>query len=72
MIYEKDFYYALDTSSKNNDSRLETLADLLNLRTKYINYKDNLSFDDIDYKEISKSLEKEKEKSLKYLKNLID
>jgi len=72
LIYEKDFFYALDTSSNNNNSRLETLADLLNLRSKCINYKDNLSFDDIDYKEINKILEKEKEKSLKYLKNLID
>lgn len=68
--FEKNFYYELDNRKENNNSRLENLAKKIGVENREIkHYKEN--FEKIDYTIIRNKLEKERNRSIDFLKNII-
>ncbi len=71
-VLKKQFFYDLDVSKNNNNSRLETLAKTLNLTSREL--KDNnfniTDFCDIDYTSLNKTLKAEQDKSIDFLKSI--
>lgn len=66
---QKEFYYELDEGKINNNSRLITLANTLNLEGRRI-IAGNCSREEIDYNKVEEKLKKEREKSIKYILSL--
>lgn len=66
----KNFYYELDKGKENNNSRLTTLTNVLGLESRKILDGKCKDTKDIDYNEIEKKLNKEREKSKNFIKNL--
>ena len=67
ILFKKNFYYSLDKSKVNNNSRLETLAKSLNLSHRNI---DKLNNRTIDYNEVDSLLIELRNSSLEYLKSI--
>lgn len=70
IIMEKQFFYDLDVKAQNNNSRLETLAEVLGLRERQLTSGDFnlLEKTSIDYNEINHALQTEQTKSVAFLK----
>ena len=69
--FHKKFFYELDENKTNNNSRLVTLAKMLNLEDRRIinaQCEDN----EIDFSEVEKRLEMERKKSIKFICNMED
>ncbi len=69
VIMEKQFFYDLDKGEANNNSRLETLAELLNLQCRELNEADlDLTQKrNIDYNTVSRLLNDARQRSLVFL-----
>ena len=70
--FEKDFFYELDRNPKNNNSRIETLTELLKLGDREIvNGKCSALNKRINYTSVNKILSEEKKKSIDFLTKLL-
>lgn len=67
VLFKKEFFYALDKSKENNNSRLETLADSLDLRERNI---ENSSFRKIEYNHVENLLARSRKLSIEFLKSI--
>ena len=67
---QKEFYYELDESKQNNNSRLITLAKTLNLESRRIVNGECKDKNNINYKEVTTKLEKQREKSINFIERL--
>ena len=67
VLYNKDFYYELDMRKNNNNSRLNTLASLLNLKDRELIDGSAKNYDMIDYDSVEILLNKLREESYKYI-----
>ena len=67
--YEKDFYYDLSVSKNNFNSRLITLAEILELSHREIKPdKDILDYEKIDYRRVNALKEEFRNKGINFLK----
>lgn len=66
---QKEFYYELDEGKINNNSRLITLAKILNLENRRIINGESLN-GKLNYEEIEEKLNKERKKSIQYILSL--
>ncbi len=69
--FNKQFFVGLSHKTSKTSSRLENLLDLMNLRDRVI---DNVGSDynkSIDWDNVNKIIDKEREKSMNYLKEII-
>lgn len=69
ILFHKQFFYGLDSSKNNNNSRLETLAKVLELADRNI---ECTALSDIDYGYVDFKLSKLRSESLNYLKETIN
>lgn len=69
--FQKQFYYELDENKQNNNSRLITLTQMLNLEDRRIENGNCKSKGNIDYNNVNNLLEKEREKSIKFIKEIV-
>ena len=72
IIMQKQFFYDLDNNVKNNNARLETLAQLLGLEDREL-IADNMDlckFAGIDYSAVNERLTRERKKSIEFLKKI--
>lgn len=67
---QKEFYYELDEGKRNNNSRLTTLTSILNLESRRIISGRCNDINKINYENVEKILEKEREKSINFIKGL--
>lgn len=69
IVLEKQFFYDLDIKKQNNNSRLETLAEVLDLESQKIDdaYFASQAREKINYQQLHPKFEKLKEKSLSFL-----
>lgn len=72
IVFNKNFFYELDNSKGNSNSRTKNLVELLNLESREIVQAENNEIDNqIEYNKVDKILTKEREKSIEFLtKNL--
>ena len=69
IIYEKNFYYDLSITKNNFNSRLTTLAQILDLSSREIKPdKDILSYEKIDYQRVNSLKDEFRNKGINYLK----
>jgi len=70
IVLEKQFYYDLDISKKNNNSRLETLSEMLSLKHRMLNENSFKQIDEnsIDYSQVNETLNIFREQSIDFLK----
>ena len=69
IIYEKNFYYDLSITKNNFNSRLTTLAQILDLSYREIKPdKDILSYEKIDYQRVNSLKDEFRNKGINYLK----
>ena len=68
IIFEKQFFYDLDTNKNNNNSRLISLSEKLFLKHRQLSANNVRFHDNIDYVLVNKELEKYKIQSLDFLK----
>ena len=68
--FNKPFFVGLVSTNKRN-SRLESLLDLTNLKDRLIENTGTDYDKPIDWDNVNKTMEKEREKSIAYLKNVI-
>ena len=73
IILEKQFFYDLDISVKNNNARLETLSALLGLKSRELTADIEGIYDkaDIDYSSVNQRLEEERNRSVDFLKKAV-
>ena len=71
--FEKDFFYELDNKKINNNSRLENIVDIFDLKSREIVDGNNNDIDKrIDYSKVNKILYKERKKSIDFIKKSIE
>ena len=73
VIMEKQFFYDLDKGEANNNSRLETLAELLNLQCRELNESDLdlTQKKNIDYNTVNRLLNDARQRSLGFLEKSV-
>ena len=69
IVLEKQFFYDLDTKKQNNNSRLETLSEILDLENQKIDitYFTSQAREKINYQQLHLKLKKLKEQSILFL-----
>ena len=73
IIYKKNFFYELDINKNNNNSRLETLMNTLNLNNReIINNSNDYKYENINYSEVYTVLDEHKIKSLNFIKSSLN
>lgn len=70
IIMEKQFFYDLDINSKNNNSRLETLAWILGLEERKIDLSSCEFLQDIDYSKVGELLNKKRRDAITFLRKI--
>ena len=73
IVMKKQFFYDLDVNTQNNNSRLETLAEQLELNHRELS-QDSKNLDEekkIDYSAVDEKLEIKKKESMDFLKGII-
>ncbi len=70
LIFHKNFYFELDNRKENNNSRIESLINLLKLNNRKIIDGKCEDKNEINYQTVSKKLNKEIEKSLKIIEKI--
>lgn len=70
IALEKQFFYDLDIKKGNNNSRLETLSELLELRGRELKGENEnlLNKEPINYEKVNSLLKEKREKSIEFLK----
>ncbi|MDY3959686.1 polysaccharide pyruvyl transferase family protein [Romboutsia timonensis] len=72
LNYKKEFFYELDTKPQNNNSRLESIIDIVGLKDReIINGTNNKVDENIDYNKVDSILKEERSKSINYLNDII-
>lgn len=72
LNYKKEFFYELDIKPHNNNSRLESIIDMVGLKSREIINGSNSEVNNkIDYDKVSYIIEKERIKSIDYLNNIL-
>ena len=66
--FQKQFYYELDEKKQNNNSRLTTLTQVLDLESRRIENGNCKSKESIDYNVVNELIEKERIKSIEFIK----
>ncbi|WP_179890975.1 polysaccharide pyruvyl transferase family protein [Bacillus sp. AFS017274] len=71
--FKKDFFYALSNSTNNFNSRITNIINLLDLSDRQIiNGQNDKINEAIDYESINETLEFEREKSITFLKHIVN
>jgi len=70
IVMEKQFFYDLDTKKENNNSRLETLAEVLGLQERELTAEKYNFNKDINYLKIRKILKVKRKESMDFLAKL--
>jgi len=70
IVMEKQFFYDLDTKKQNNNSRLETLAEILGLQERNMGINAVDFKQDINYLKIKELLKIKRKESIDYLTKL--
>lgn len=69
--FHKNFFYELDNRKINNNSRIESLIGITNLKNREIVNGNNLFINDsIDYDEVEKKLKSYRDKSYEFIENI--
>lgn len=68
--YNKNFYYELENSKNNRNSRLVTLIEELKIKGREIKDKEVVDEQELDYNLINKNLEEIRKKSLEFIKKI--
>jgi hypothetical protein len=74
LIFEKPFY-TITPASKNNNSRQESLMDMVNLQDRLIKEGSKVNLDDmnnIDFKKVKQKLDDQINNSIKYIKESLN
>lgn len=73
LNYKKDFFYELDAKPQNNNSRLQSLINIVGLESREIINGNNDYIDNkIDYNKVSNILKEERIKSIHYLNSVLE
>lgn len=73
VIFNKEFFYELNKKGKNNNSRLENMAELFGVKNReIITGNEYNTIGEIDYIKVNNIVKNERNKSLGILKNMID
>lgn len=72
IIFNKDFYYELDSKSYNNNTRIDDLIKNLGLHGREIVNENIVDSNKIDYEIVNEKLKKYKEKSIGFIKKIGD
>ncbi|WP_040373720.1 polysaccharide pyruvyl transferase family protein, partial [Peribacillus psychrosaccharolyticus] len=68
--FQKEFYMQYLPGNAKVNSRLENILELTGLKDRFVSDFEKINIDHIDYSKVNKILQQEREKSIKYLKNV--
>ena len=72
LIFNKNFTVFKNSNKNHDNSRLENILSITNLRNRMIEEGENQFFEEIDYENINEKLNAEIEKSKKYLEDILE